>query len=128
MVQAGKAQVRSGNGTCVHATKTLNGPLWRYVICRYGGYDHGRQAGVLHVADHHVIPGKKQWVWGCGDFGKAWDRNLTDADGPYAELKDLITGHLAIEAASLDVATELARQCPIFLFDGSVEVRPVLEN
>jgi len=51
-----------------------------------GGYDHGRQAGVLHVADHHVIPGKKQWVWGCGDFGKAWDRNLTDGDGPYAEL------------------------------------------
>lgn len=51
-----------------------------------GGYDHGRQAGVLHVADHHVIPGKKQWVWGCGEFGKAWDRNLTDSDGPYAEL------------------------------------------
>lgn len=51
-----------------------------------GGYDHGRKAGVLHVADHHVIPGKKQWVWGCGDFGKAWDRNLTDGDGPYAEL------------------------------------------
>jgi hypothetical protein len=49
-------------------------------------------------------------------------------DGPYAELKDMITGHLAIEAESLDVATELARQCPIFLFDGSVEVRPVLEN
>jgi len=51
-----------------------------------GGYDHGKQAGMLHVADHHVIPGKKQWVWGCGDFGRAWDRNLTDADGPYAEL------------------------------------------
>jgi tetratricopeptide (TPR) repeat protein len=51
-----------------------------------GGYDHGKGAGVLHVADHHVIPGKKQWVWGCGDFGKAWDRNLTDRDGPYAEL------------------------------------------
>jgi len=51
-----------------------------------GGYDHGRSAGVLHVADHHLVPGKKQWVWGCGDFGKAWDRNLTDEDGPYAEL------------------------------------------
>jgi tetratricopeptide (TPR) repeat protein len=51
-----------------------------------GGYDHGRRAGVLHVADHHVIPGKKQWVWGCGDFGQAWDRNLTNGDGPYAEL------------------------------------------
>lgn len=51
-----------------------------------GGYDAGRKAGLLHVADHHVSPGKKQWTWGCGDFGKAWDRNLTDADGPYVEL------------------------------------------
>ena len=38
------------------------------------------------MADHHVSPGKKQWTWGCGDFGKAWDRNLTDEDGPYVEL------------------------------------------
>lgn len=51
-----------------------------------GGYDHGRQAGLLHVADRHISPGKKQWTWGCGDFGKAWDRNLTDEDGPYIEL------------------------------------------
>lgn len=51
-----------------------------------GGYDYGRQAGILHVADHHISPGKKQWTWGCGDFGKAWDRNLTDEDGPYVEL------------------------------------------
>lgn len=51
-----------------------------------GGYDYGRQAGLLHVADHLVSPGKKQWTWGCGDFGQAWDRNLTDADGPYVEL------------------------------------------
>lgn len=51
-----------------------------------GGYDYGVEAGVLHVADHHISPGKKQWTWGCGDFGKAWDRNLTDEDGPYIEL------------------------------------------
>ncbi len=51
-----------------------------------GGYDYGVGAGLLHVADHHVSPGKKQWTWGCGDFGKAWDRNLTDEDGPYIEL------------------------------------------
>ena len=51
-----------------------------------GGYDYGKKAGLLHVADHHVSPGKKQWTWGCGDFGKAWDRNLTDEDGPYIEL------------------------------------------
>lgn len=51
-----------------------------------GGYDHGVQAGLLHVANHHISPGKKQWTWGCGEFGKAWDRNLTDEDGPYIEL------------------------------------------
>ena len=51
-----------------------------------GGYDYQKQAGILHVADHHISPGKKQWTWGCGDFGKAWDRNLTDEDGPYVEL------------------------------------------
>ncbi|MDE6874134.1 MAG: DUF5107 domain-containing protein [Lachnospiraceae bacterium] len=51
-----------------------------------GGYDYGREAGLLHVADHLVSPGKKQWTWGCGDFGQAWDRNLTDEDGSYIEL------------------------------------------
>ena len=51
-----------------------------------GGYEHDTQAGVLHVANHHVSPGKKQWTWGHSDFGLAWDRNLTDEDGPYIEL------------------------------------------
>jgi tetratricopeptide (TPR) repeat protein len=51
-----------------------------------GGYDEDQQGGLLHVADHHISPGKKQWTWGNGDFGQAWDRNLTDEDGPYIEL------------------------------------------
>ncbi|HTD97838.1 MAG TPA: DUF5107 domain-containing protein [Mucilaginibacter sp.] len=51
-----------------------------------GCYEHDTQAGMLHVADHHLSPGKKQWTWGNGDFGFAWDRNLTDEDGPYIEL------------------------------------------
>ncbi len=51
-----------------------------------GGYEDDKQAGLLHVANHHVSPGKKQWTWGHGDFGRAWDRNLTDEDGPYIEL------------------------------------------
>jgi len=51
-----------------------------------GGYEDDTRAGLLHVADHHIAPGKKQWTWGHSDFGKAWDRNLTDEDGPYIEL------------------------------------------
>jgi tetratricopeptide (TPR) repeat protein len=52
----------------------------------FGGYDHGRQAGVLHWADHHAVPGKKFFEWGNGPEGEAWSRILTDADGPYLEL------------------------------------------
>lgn len=51
-----------------------------------GNYDESVKAGLLHVADHHLSPGKKQWTWGNGDFGRTWDRNLTDGDGPYIEL------------------------------------------
>lgn len=51
-----------------------------------GGYECDTEAGMLHVASHHVSPGKKQWTWGNGDFGRAWDRCLTDDDGPYIEL------------------------------------------
>ncbi|MBN8635023.1 MAG: DUF5107 domain-containing protein [Anaerolineae bacterium] len=51
-----------------------------------GCYDSTPEAGMLHVANHHVVPGKKQWTWGNGDFGQTWDRHLTDEDGPYIEL------------------------------------------
>ena len=52
----------------------------------FGGYDHAAQAGVVHVANHHISPGKKQWTWGNHEFGYNWDRCLTDDDGPYIEL------------------------------------------
>ncbi len=57
----------------------------------FGGYDYAAQAGIIHYANHHISPGKKQWTWGNHEFGYAWDRNLTDADalgefGPYIEL------------------------------------------
>jgi tetratricopeptide (TPR) repeat protein len=52
----------------------------------FGGYDHRRRAGTVAYASHHIAPGKKQWTWGNHEFGYAWDRSLTDSDGPYVEL------------------------------------------
>ncbi len=52
----------------------------------FGGYDHAAGEGFVHWADHTISPGKKLWTWGDHDFGHAWDRELTDADGPYVEL------------------------------------------
>ncbi|PTY03851.1 DUF5107 domain-containing protein [Opitutaceae bacterium EW11] len=60
----------------------------------FGGYDHAAKAGVVHVANHHIAPGKKQWTWGNQEFGYAWDRNLTDAgaDGVHAPYIELMAG------------------------------------
>ena len=52
----------------------------------------------------------------------------TVIDGPYAEAKDLVTGTLIVRAATLEAATEIAKDCPIYEFDGSVEVRPLFEH
>jgi hypothetical protein len=56
-----------------------------------------------------VIQGKKQVV----------------TDGPYAESKDLVGGYLIVQAADLAKATEIARGCPIFENNGSVEIREI---
>ena len=50
------------------------------------GYDHGKNAGVLHIADHHLFPGKKFWTWGTGGHAQMWEKILTETDGPYLEL------------------------------------------
>lgn len=52
----------------------------------FGGYDHAADAGFVHWADPALSPGKKQWTWGDGPIGRAWDDQLTDTDGPYVEL------------------------------------------
>ena len=62
-----------------------------YMVCQtdfsfFGGYDYDMQGGFVHVANRHISPGKKQWTWGNHEFGWAWDRELTDHNGPYVEL------------------------------------------
>ncbi|RME91409.1 MAG: DUF5107 domain-containing protein, partial [Verrucomicrobia bacterium] len=60
----------------------------------FGGYDHRAGVGLVHVADHRIAPGKKQWTWGNHEFGYAWDRNLTDPtpDGEYPPYIELMAG------------------------------------
>lgn len=60
----------------------------------FGGYDFREKAGIVHVASHHISPGKKQWTWGNHEFGYAWDRNLTEPDenGEYRPYIELMAG------------------------------------
>ncbi len=52
----------------------------------FGGYDHGKKCGVVHIGDHHVSPGKKMFTWAYSELSKVWENALTDTDGQYAEL------------------------------------------
>ncbi len=58
---------------------------WNYSDDFFAGYDHGKEAGTMSIADHNVVPGKKFFTWGKGP-GAVWDNTLTDTDGQYIEL------------------------------------------
>lgn len=47
------------------------------------GYDFGRNAGTAHYANHHLVPGKKFFLWGTESV---WNEMLTEEDGAYLEL------------------------------------------
>jgi hypothetical protein len=46
-------------------------------------------------------------------------------DGPYAETKEIVGGYISIKADDLRQAIEISKGCPIFNFDGDVEIREV---
>ncbi len=52
---------------------------------------------------------------------KSTDKIVTD--GPYTESKEIIGGFVKVKAENLDDATEVAKGCPIFLVNGSLEIR-----
>ncbi|PWT87522.1 MAG: hypothetical protein C5B55_14635, partial [Blastocatellia bacterium] len=53
----------------------------------FGIYYEKSDWGVVHVADHTELPGKKTWTWGTDDNGNIWIDKLTDAGGQYVEFQ-----------------------------------------
>jgi hypothetical protein len=47
------------------------------------------------------------------------------ADGPFAEAKETIGGYFLLQVEDLDEAVEIAKQCPVLEYGGTLEVRPV---
>jgi len=83
---------------------------WRSWLDALAKSGHSRDAGTPLQNPGKTLRGRQRIV----------------TDGPFAESKDMITGSLVVEAKSLDEAAVLARECPVFDYDGSVEVRPLL--
>ena len=53
----------------------------------FGAYDADADRGIVQVANHYELGGKKAWTWGTWDFGLVSQKDLTDDDGPYIEVQ-----------------------------------------
>jgi hypothetical protein len=54
-------------------------------------------------------------------------KNKTVTDGPYTEGKEIVGGYFIINANNFDEAVEIAKGCPDFEYDSSVQVRQVMK-
>ena len=64
-----------------------------------------------------------QPLTGDGKMMTAKGSKITD--GPFAEGKEVVNGYLLVKAADYNEATTLAKGCPIFTHDGTIEVREI---
>ena len=79
------------NGVEVSAYRNVVNPLSLFARNSkrdfMGVYYENSDWGVVHVADHGEVPGKKTWTWGNDDAGKIWIEKLTEKDGQYVEFQ-----------------------------------------
>jgi len=54
---------------------------------------------------------------------KGKEKQVTN--GPYMANKECLGGYISIKADNLQQAIEISKDCPIFLFDGNIEIREV---
>jgi len=61
-----------------------------------------------------------------GGDGKTVRPSNVVTNGPYAEIKEMISGYIIVKAGDIDGAAELAKGCPILNVGGNVEVRNII--
>jgi hypothetical protein len=81
-------------------------------------------AWMKELADEGHMKDRGQPLERAGKLVKGKNKVVTD--GPFAEAKDVVGGYTVVEAHDLDQAVQLSKGCPIFEYDGTVEVRPVM--
>lgn len=87
----GEANLGSGENADLSWWKNFTGNsrsifAWGSEMSFLAGYDYGKDAGTVHVANRHVVPGKKFFLWGNNANGEMWNKILSDKDGHYLEL------------------------------------------
>lgn len=87
----GEAVLGSGENVDLSWWKNFTGDsrsifAWGSEMDFLAGYDYGKDAGTVHVANRHIVAGKKFFLWGNNPNGEMWNKILSDKDGHYLEL------------------------------------------
>ena len=61
-----------------------------------------------------------------GAEGKTVGNGKVVTNGPYAEIKEILSGYIIVKANTIDDAAEIAKGCPILEVGGNVEVRDII--
>ena len=81
----------------------------------------------LRLQKTGVIVGGEKLQDGTGRMMRRTGGETSVTDGPYTESKEIIGGFFLIKAASIEEATEIAKDSPDLPLGGSVEVREVMK-
>lgn len=85
-----------------------------------------------------MIEGWNNWIGGIaaqnrlvgtnalGFEGQTVNKDKVVSDGPYAEVKEYVSGYTIVKAENLQEAIKMSEGCPIFNNGGTVEVRDVM--
>jgi hypothetical protein len=102
---------------------------------------HSDNVAMSQASEEERLAMTQKWMAWVGDIAKKG--NLIDrgnrlhntgkvvkagniiTNGPYTEIKEFIGGYTMIKAASYDEAIAVSKDCPIFLTDGTLEIREV---
>ncbi len=102
-----------------------------------GGLMHNEEEGSPEAMQQHMVKWQhwiadmtRKEIYVAGeplhDTGKFVSSGGVVSDGPFPEAKEMVAGYIAINVATMDEATEVAKDCPIYEYDGVVEVREIL--
>lgn len=89
------------------------------IMGAYNSYtDKLRAAGVYVAGDELNVVATAKSVRGAG--------GAQVVDGPFVDTKEALGGYYLIDCASEDEALKWAKQCPVTMHGGGVELRPIM--
>jgi len=72
-----------------------------------------------------AMQGKLVNTYQLGFEGKKIFADQSTEEGFHVAEKQMVAGNMVLKAESMEVATELAKKCPILFMGGTVEVRTI---